>query len=247
MGEQVVMMGAEPRHLSEVLAELASLSAEPFDVHELVQVACDRTREVMGADGAAITLTVDGSPLALVASAGVVFGGADWMGVPDLPCVRAVTTGQIVTYDHTRDGGRFPVFSAKARKVGLLHTMATPLRHGDGVLGTLSLTRLHDRPFDDPAVEPARQLAEVVAAGIVHVEALRAAMAVREQLEHALKARVVIEQAKGMVAAELGVSVDDAHVLIRTFSRGQHLRLADVSSDIVSRKLPMLLLRSVVT
>jgi transcriptional regulator with GAF, ATPase, and Fis domain len=237
------MMGAEPRHLSEVLAELASLSTEPFDVHELVQVACDRASEVMAVDGAVITLTVDGSPLALVASAGVVFAGDEWLTVPDLPCAHAVATGRIATFDHTRDGARYPVFATKARQVGLLHTMATPLRQGDGVLGTLSLTRVHDRPFDEHAVEPARQLAEVVAAGIVHVEAMRAAIAVREQLEHALEARVVIEQAKGMVAVELDITVDAALVLIRTFSRSKQLRLADVAADIVSRTLPMVLLR----
>jgi transcriptional regulator with GAF, ATPase, and Fis domain len=239
-------MGAEPRHLSEVLAELASLSAEPFDVHELVQVACDRAVEVLAVDGAVITLTVDGSPLALVAAAGQSDAAEMLLAIDRTPCAESIETGSVITYDHRRpsDAVRFPVFSTAATSVGLLHSMATPLRHGEGVIGMLSLMRLHDRPFDERSAQPARQLAEVIVAGIVHAEALRAAIAVREQLEHALKARVVIEQAKGMVAADLGISVDEALVLIRTFSRSQHLRLADVSGDIVSRKLPMMLLRS---
>jgi GAF domain-containing protein len=240
----VVFMVAQPRHLSEVLAELASLPTEPFRVPELVQLACDRAVEVLDVDGAVITLTVDGSPLTLAAAAGQA-GAAEILLAIDLtPCSEAVSTGQVVRYDHTIDRERFPVFSRTATDLGVLHSMALPLRHGDGVFGMLSLMRLHDRPFDEGSIEPARQLTEVIVAGIVHVETLRAAIAVRDQLEHALEARVVIEQAKGMVAAELHVSIDEALALIRRFSRSQHLRLADVSNDIVARKLPMLLLRS---
>lgn len=237
-------MGAEPRHLAEVLAELASLTPDPFDVVELVQLACERAVEALDVDGAVITLTVDGSPLALVGAAGQ-SGAAETLLAIDLtPCSEAVATGRVVTFDHRFDAARFPEFSATAGPLGLRHSLAMPLRNGEQILGMLSLMRLRDQAFDEGIADGARQITEVVVARVLQAETLRAAMAVREQLEHALQARVVIEQAKGMVAAELGVSIDEALALIRTFSRSQHLRLADVSGDIVSRKLPMMLLRS---
>src|SRR5207244_5106312 len=124
--------------------------------------------EALAVDGASITLTVDGSPLALVASAGQSGAAETLLAIDATPCAEAVATGEVVVYRHDRvgDAHRFPIFSATATDMGVLHTMATPLRHGEGVIGMLSLMRLHDRPFDEGAVEPARQLAEVIVAGI---------------------------------------------------------------------------------
>jgi AmiR/NasT family two-component response regulator len=70
--------------------------------------------------------------------------------------------------------------------------------------------------------------------------ALRRAMAVveatferRAQLEHALQSRVVIEQAKGMLAERLRLSVDDAFEVLRRAARSNGLKAHAVARQIL--------------
>lgn len=53
------------------------------------------------------------------------------------------------------------------------------------------------------------------------------------QLQTALTTRVVIEQAKGMVAQQHGISVDQAFELLRRHSRAHNARLHDVAAAVV--------------
>jgi AmiR/NasT family two-component response regulator len=49
---------------------------------------------------------------------------------------------------------------------------------------------------------------------------------------------VVIEQAKGMLAEYLKMSVDDAFRLLRSYTRHHNRKLSDVARDMVDRKIP---------
>ena len=54
----------------------------------------------------------------------------------------------------------------------------------------------------------------------------------RAQLEHALESRVVIEQAKGIVAERYGLGVDQAFDAIRRASRSNRVKLHDLAARI---------------
>jgi signal transduction histidine kinase/DNA-binding response OmpR family regulator len=60
------------------------------------------------------------------------------------------------------------------------------------------------------------------------------AHATAEQLQRALRSRVVIEQAKGVVATQLGVGVEDAFHVLRAHARRQNVRLHDVADAVVN-------------
>ncbi len=59
----------------------------------------------------------------------------------------------------------------------------------------------------------------------------------RAQLEHALRSRIVIEQAKGVVSRDHGLTVDEAFAVLRTHARNNHLRLVDLAHDVVTGKV----------
>jgi ANTAR domain-containing protein len=63
------------------------------------------------------------------------------------------------------------------------------------------------------------------------IEALEQEVA---QLRTALESRVVIEQAKGVLAERYRLSVDDAFLLLRTSARGARARIHDVARDVVT-------------
>jgi hypothetical protein len=58
------------------------------------------------------------------------------------------------------------------------------------------------------------------------------------QLQRALESRVAIEQAKGMLAVELGTEVDSAFEVMRAYTRNHGLRLHAVAAAVVERRLP---------
>jgi AmiR/NasT family two-component response regulator len=78
----------------------------------------------------------------------------------------------------------------------------------------------------------------MAAIGLIQERALRERNLLAEQLQAALNSRVTIEQAKGMLAEYLTVTVDDAFELLRTYARDHDRRLSQVASDVVDRKIP---------
>ena len=60
-----------------------------------------------------------------------------------------------------------------------------------------------------------------------------------EQLQDALNSRIVIEQAKGVLAERAGVHVDAAFQLLRGFARSHGLPLSEVARQVVARDLDL--------
>jgi len=78
----------------------------------------------------------------------------------------------------------------------------------------------------------------MAAIGLIQERALRERSLLTEQLQAALISRVVIEQAKGMLAEYLKMTVDDAFQLLRSYARDRNHKLSDVARDVVDRKIP---------
>ncbi len=58
-----------------------------------------------------------------------------------------------------------------------------------------------------------------------------------EQLNGALNTRIVIEQAKGIVAERQGLDMEQAFATLRNHARNHNLRLVDVATDVIGGSL----------
>ncbi|MFY9847342.1 MAG: ANTAR domain-containing protein, partial [Trebonia sp.] len=67
--------------------------------------------------------------------------------------------------------------------------------------------------------------------------ALRERNLLTEQLQAALNSRVVIEQAKGMLAEYLTMTVDDAFKVLRSYAREHNRKLSEIACDVAGRKI----------
>ena len=104
---------------------------------------------------------------------------------------------------------------------------AVPLRVRADVIGALNLFRGSDEPFTGAEIEIAQAMAEMAAIGLIQERALRERNLLTEQLQAALNSRVIIEQAKGMLAEYLTMTVDDAFKVLRRRARAQPQALRD--------------------
>lgn len=83
----------------------------------------------------------------------------------------------------------------------------------------------------------AQALAAFATIAIVHERTARESTMLAEQLQRALESRVVLEQAKGVLAESAGVDMDEAFRLLRQHARSRNLTLRAVAEGVVDRSL----------
>jgi GAF domain-containing protein len=156
----------------------------------------------------------------------------DWAG----PCIDAFREKKVVTVPDTRQvGGRWPSFSQAAQEQGILSTLSIPLVVSDAGIGALNLyaTRLDAFGEDDATV--AEALGAQAAVVLANASAYWHAFELGEQLNEAMQSRATIEQAKGVLMAQSGVSADEAFGLLRRASQRENVKLREIAARIVER------------
>ena len=76
------------------------------------------------------------------------------------------------------------------------------MRLGDRILGAVNIYSAGPRPWSDDDVGTAKVLADMATSYLVNASELEKSRRTAEQLHQALLSRIVIEQAKGILAAE---------------------------------------------
>jgi hypothetical protein len=157
------------------------------------------------------------------------------------PCVDCYDTSEPVVNQGLRTAGsRWPVFAQRAVEAGFLSAHAIPMRLRGSIIGALNLFRVDEGDVREVDVVAAQALADVATIGILQHRAVRETHVVNEQLTYALNSRVVIEQAKGVLAERAQVDMDQAFVLLRDYARSHNAKLADVAREVVEGKLTQL-------
>ena len=89
------------------------------------------------------------------------------------------------------------------------------------------------REWSDADIAVAVVLADVTTSYVLNASKLHDQEQLSEQLQQALDSRVVIEQAKGIIAQRKSVTVDHAYQLMRGHARNNHASLRMVAEAIV--------------
>jgi AmiR/NasT family two-component response regulator len=107
------------------------------------------------------------------------------------------------------------------------------MRLRDTVIGALNLFSATSQPLAQDYVELGQALADVATIGIVHERTVRQYEAVTEQLQAALNSRIRIEQAKGVLAERMAVSVDEAFGMLREHARASEQKLSAIAQAVI--------------
>ena len=226
--------------LARAFVRLADTLASDFDIVDFLHGLSADSVEILRAEAAGVMLADARGGLRLVASSDERMRLLELFELQDAqdPCLDAFSSGRAIQASAADSRARWPVFAPRASGEGFQVMCAVPLRVRTHVIGALNLFRGSDEPFTGTEMEIAQAMGEMAAIGLIQERALRERNLLTEQLQAALNSRVVIEQAKGMLAEYLAITVDGAFTLLRNYARDHKRKLSEIASDVVDRKIP---------
>ncbi len=203
--------------LAGTLVELADTSQADFDEATYSRRLAARLAELLAPAEVAVLLADGTGRLRAVAASterahGVMSAEAEHGDGPATACYR---TGQA--------------------SLGVVSFL--PVRRHDETIGVVGVLRAGRHPLDATQASLAQSLAEAAAVAILRQRELRRSVQAAEQLQRALDSRVLVEQAKGAVAARLGVTPEAAFGLLRAFARRHSRPLAEVAAGTIGGEL----------
>jgi GAF domain-containing protein len=226
--------------LARTFVDLVDTLVEDFDVVELLTLVADRCVEVLDVSAAGLMLVAPEGDLRVVAfsSEAVRLVELFELQSEEGPCLDAFRTGSaIVNQNLAEVHGRWPNFAPVAMEAGFKSVHALPMRLRGVIVGALNLFRADAGDMVEFDVIAAQALADVATIAILHHRAASEAQLVNEQLTLALNSRIVIEQAKGVLAERSGLDMDQAFARLRKYARDRNLRLVDVAHGVVNGSL----------
>lgn len=233
------MSNARESQIVDTFLALTDTLVSDFDALDMLTMLAERCVELLDVSAAGIILTGGESGGLSVAAASSersrlleVFAVAIDAG----PCVDCARTGEpVIVSDLTTDDAtrRWPRFVAGARDAGFRAVHALPMRCRDQVIGELALLHTDRHTLTGPDARLGQALADAATIGLLHERALRHAETVQEQLQSALDSRVIIEQAKGVIATQGAIGTEEAFTILRGHARNHGQRLSELARSVV--------------
>jgi len=198
--------------LADVFVEMADTLVDEFDVIDFMHVLTERCVQLLGISAAGLLLTDQQGTLQVVAASSERTRLLELfqLQTDQGPCVECFHTGQPVSVADLPAAGRWPRFTAAAADVGFAAVHAVPMRLRSEVIGALNLFNAEPGELDEDKLRIGQALADVATIGLLQQRAIRRRDALTEQLQTALNSRVLIEQAKGLLAERLPLEVGPA-------------------------------------
>ena len=226
--------------LFDAFATFADTLVAGYDILDLLQTLVETCHDLLDVDSAGILLANAANELEVVASTSEANTLVEVMQIDaDAgPCLECFRTRAVVSLPDIDVGSdRWAAFCDTARAQGIHSVYAIPLRLRDTTIGTLNLMRNERGELNQYDIRAAQALADVATIGILQERTVRDASKLRDQLQEALSSRVIIEQAKGVVAETANVSIEAAFALIRQHARSHQTPLSLVARQLVSGDL----------
>ena len=208
---------------------------------ELMRRLCRFAADEMSLSGCALVLMSGTGAASVLAGAGrharTITGLQMELG--EGPCLQAYSSGVPVLLPDlaAEEANRWPAFAAAAVAVGVQAEFSLPLSGRPGGIGTLDLCRDTPGMLSDEHLEDALVTAEIARDAVLYQQYAPGGAGLAELLETVGTDRIVIYQATGMIAAQLGETVSDALARLRAAAFGSGRPIYDIAQDVVERRV----------
>jgi transcriptional regulator with GAF, ATPase, and Fis domain len=225
--------------LNETFVELADTLVNHFDVADLLHTLVTRCVDLFDLDAAGLVLADPTGRLRVVASSIEQARMLELLEVQtrEGPCLDCYRTGKLVVEEDLSSTDRWPSFAAQALAADFHSVHALPMRLRDDVIGAMNLFRLPAGRLAPADAAACQALADVATISLLQERAIQEGRLLAEQLQTALNNRVIIEQAKGVLAEKARLDMDAAFQLLRRYARNHNLSLAAVARAMIEGQL----------
>ena len=222
-----------------LLQRFARTLVQEYDLDDVLTELAGELKAVLDVAGAGVMLTDENHDLRFVSSSDETLKHLEDLQIEldEGPCLRAYREAERVMATDLRDDGRFPRFGPRAVKAGMLAVFSYPLQYEERVFGALNLYRKEPGGLDSYQEELGAAFSDIATLYLMHGSDDERREQLNRQLQGALDSRVVIEQAKGFVAASCGTTPADGFEMLRDYARGNGWRLREVATRVVERRI----------
>jgi len=230
---------ADDARLLAALRRYAQTMAGDYDLTDALHQLTREITEVLGIAGAGIVLAGHDGRLAYATSSNEAIGALEQVQQDEQigPCNVAYTSQAVVTVSDIATRVEWARYRAEARRIGVRSAAGIPLGLKSERFGALNLYDEVVREWSDHDISVARILADMAAGYMIH-ERLQDTRRLAGQLQTALDSRVILEQAKGIIAADLQISIDAAFEVLRVTARNENRTLRAVATSVVDGYRP---------
>ncbi|WCS20581.1 GAF and ANTAR domain-containing protein [Mycobacterium marinum] len=216
----------EPRVLDAIVSLVDSL-LDDFDIVDLLTALTERCAELLDIAAAGFLLADPLQQLRLLAATSQRARELELfqLQADEGPCVDCYLSGNPVSVaDLGAAVERWPSFVPAAVEAGYASVHAIPMRAAGIVLGALGLFGTRVGELNQADLLVGQTLTHVACVAILQEHPPTPAT-VLPRLRTALTNHVIVEQANGLLREQLGVSIEEAFNLLRTYARanGEHL------------------------
>jgi GAF domain-containing protein len=221
--------------LAAALAELSSLPIGDGDRQQLLGRMAVLVQSAVPAAG---TVSISlGSPLApqLLGSDSTeaqAFDGRQ-MHAGEGPCWDAYSSGEPVLTGDVGADPRWPTLAGMAASGAVRSVLAIPLPENGVPTGVLNVYSGEPDAFGPTSLRIAELVAAAVSGVLQTVAERESLRTLAANLEKALTSRAVIDQAKGVLMARLGVDADQAFARLVALSNRLNVKLRDLAQLVV--------------
>ena len=220
----------------DALRQLGDLKYAAGDLHEALRRIVDTTHRLFNVDGAGLMLI---DPDQLLRNVAVSDERVDHLEELQIdhgegPCLDAFEDKELVDAEDLAQEDRWPDFSPAAVERGVQAVMASPIPYNQGAIGVVAVFSTKVRPWSPEGQLAIIAFTDLAALTIANTLQSEERGEVAEQLQRALDARVVIEQAKGALVAREGLSEREAFERIRRQARAERRRVAEVAEEVMA-------------
>jgi GAF domain-containing protein len=230
-----------PETLLDSLERFASALTSGFGIGDVLHNLTGEMTEVLNLRGAGVTLVHNGQQRFVTAADEAI---ATLERVQESfqkgPCIDAVASATPVAVADIAAGDasdRWPDYTVEANNAGIQAVAGIPMLADRAAIGAVNLYDSEPRNWSTEDLRIATIFASIATGYLAHASSARQQQRTAEQLEQALNTRLIIEQAKGVLATQRATTVDEAFRSLRKYARENNARIHDISRAIVKGDL----------
>jgi len=226
-------------HLRRAFVQLADIQSADFDIVGYLGTLARCNVDVLGVTASGVLLTDHTGASDLVAATSEQTRALELQQLrnDEGPGLDARRSGTTVRCPDLAADDRWPTFTQAALAAGFAAVHTLPMRLNNLTIGAVDLFSARSGSLCAEAAEIGQTLADVATISVLNERATCRQEALARQLQTALSSRVVIEQAKGVLAERLHLAVTDAFSVLRGYARSHNAVLADVAQAVVHGRL----------